>query len=425
MFIDEIIINVKAGKGGDGCVSFRRERFIPRGGPDGGDGGRGGNVFIQVDSQIKTLIEYKRNPHHKAENGEGGSGRKKNGKKGKDLILRVPVGTVVENMKDHNIIADLSEPGERVCVAYGGSGGKGNYRFRNSIIQSPRFAQKGEFGEEKTVKLNLKLIADAALIGFPNVGKSTLLSRVSAAKPKIADYPFTTIEPYLGIVYVDSYNQFILADIPGLIEGAHQGAGLGIRFLKHIERTKVLVHMIDGSKISEKNIMEDYTTVKNELKQFSQSLKNKKELIVINKCDLPEVEKRIEEIRNIFSKKSKNIFFISAVTGKGVQELIYQIFKNINLVEKKELTPVFHPQNKIAHYRYKPAFIIRREGKQFVIEGEKISKLVYQYDLANPQALKYLQEKLKGLGIEKVLKQKGARDGDIVRIGEKEFYFFS
>ncbi len=425
MFIDEVIITVQAGKGGDGCISFRREKFIPRGGPDGGDGGKGGSVYIQADSQIKTLIEFYRNPHRKAKNGERGMSQKRNGKNGSDLILKVPVGTVVEDVKNNNILADLSQSGEEVCIAYGGSGGKGNYRFRSSVLQSPRFAQKGEPGEERTVKLNLKLIADAALIGLPNVGKSTLLSKVSAAKPKIADYPFTTLEPNLGMVYIDEENHYILADIPGLIEGAYQGAGLGIRFLKHIERTKIIIHIIDGSRLSLENIMKDYNTIKNELNHFSLSLQNKKEIIVINKCDLPEVKKDVTKISEAFSKEGKEVLFISAITGEGVSELIYHVFKIISSVDKEEVPSPIFSRNKVIHYEYKPRFIIKKEKGLFIIESEIINKLVNQYDFDNPQALKYFQEKLKSLGIEKALKKNGAQEGDKVKIGTREFYFYS
>lgn len=427
MFIDEVVIFVKAGKGGDGCVSFRRERFVPKGGPDGGDGGRGGNVYIQADSQIKTLIEYYRNPHRKAENGGNGSGSKKNGKNGSDLWLKVPVGTIVEEMKDGNIFADLFQPEKKICVVCGGLGGKGNYRFKSSIRRSPRFAQRGEPGEERVIKLNLKLIADAALIGFPNAGKSTLLSKMTAAKPKIADYPFTTLEPHLGVVYVDDENQFILSDIPGLIEGASSGAGLGIRFLKHIERTKVIVHIIDGLEISidNDNIMGNYQILRNELNQFSSSLEKKEEIIVVNKCDLPEVQKKMEKIKKAFLKEGKDIYFVSAITQKGLPELIFQIFKTIKLVEKKEVPVPLPSEHKIVHYEYKPPFVIKKEGEEFRIEGEKIEKLVCQYDLENPQALKYFQEKIKALGVEKALVKQGIQEGDIVKIGKKEFYFYS
>lgn len=424
MFIDEIIIHVKAGKGGDGCVSFRRERFIPKGGPDGGDGGRGGSVYIKADLQLKTLNEYYRNPHRKAQNGENGSSGKKNGKNGSDLYLYVPVGTVVEDNRARHIMADLSRDREKVCVACGGLGGRGNYRFKSSTFQSPKFAQKGEKGEQRTIKLDLKLIADVALVGFPNAGKSTFLARVSRAKPKIADYPFTTVNPHLGIVTVDREHKFVLADIPGLIEGAAQGAGLGIKFLKHIERTKAIVHLIDGSRSSAKKIIKDYHIIRNELVQFSSSLSSKEEIIVISKYDLPEVQEKVEEIRKSFSKEGKSVFFISALTGEGISGLISRIFETIKLIGNKEDSLLPLAQEKMVHYDFRHTFTIKKVDNQFVIEGREMNKLAYQYDLNNPQALAYFQEKLKGWGVEKALKKKGAQEGDIVRIGEKEFYFF-
>jgi len=425
MFLDEVIIKVKAGKGGDGCISFRRERFVPRGGPDGGDGGRGGNVYIQADLEVKSLQEFYHNPHYQAENGASGSGRKKSGKSGCDLFLRVPVGTIVEDIKEKNVLADLTHPGEKICIAQGGMGGKGNYHYRTSKLQSPRFAQKGELGQEKIVKLNLKLIADVALIGFPNVGKSTILSRITNAKPKIASYPFTTIEPYLGTAQVNEEHSFTIADIPGLIEGAHRGAGLGISFLKHIERTKVLVHVIDGTRTYSEDVLGDYHLIKNELKKYSLSLQNKQEIIVVNKCDLLEVKDKKEQIKKSFLREGIVVLFISALTGNGLPELIYQIDKVLNKVKSQKAQEFFSPPKKITHYQFKPDFIIKKEGNRFIMEGEKITKLVYQYDLDNPQALKYFQEKLKKLGVEKALRKKGISEGDIVRIGKKDFYFFA
>jgi len=425
MFLDEVIIKVKAGKGGNGCISFRRERFVPRGGPDGGNGGRGGNIYIQADLDVKDLLEFYRNPHYQAENGASGSGGRKSGKNGCDLYLRVPVGTIIEDITKKNILADLTHPGEKICVAQGGIGGKGNYHYRTSTLQSPRFAQKGELGQEKVIKLNLKLISDAALIGFPNVGKSTILSRITNAKPKIADYPFTTVEPNLGVVKVNEEYTFTIADIPGLIEDAHKGAGLGISFLKHIERTKVLVHVIDGTRTYSEDVLRDYHLIKNELKRYSLSLQNKKEIIVVNKCDLPEVKDKKEQIKKSFLREGIVVLFISALTGNGLPELIYQIDEVLNKVKSQEAQEFFSTPKKITHYQYKPDFVIKKEGNRFIIDGEKITKLVYHYDLDNPQALKYFQEKLKKLGVEKALRKKGISEGDIVRIGKKDFYFFA
>ncbi len=426
MFSDHVIILVKAGKGGNGAISFRRERFVPKGGPDGGDGGKGGDVIIQADLHTKTLIQLYRNPHCKAENGESGRGQKKNGKDGQDLWIKVPPGTIVEDLERKEILADLSKPGDKICVARGGSGGKGNYRFRGSQRQIPRFSQNGEMSTERKLRLNLKLIADAGLVGFPNAGKSTLLSRVSAARPKIADYPFTTMEPYLGVVQIDEENSFILADIPGLIEGAHRGVGLGTRFLKHIERTKVLIHLIDGSQVTSKNLFQNYQIIENELKKYATSLEKKEKIVVINKCDLTEVRAKKEWIKKLFLEKGLAVTFISAVSGEGVRELIYQLNNLIYIADKKESEElIIKQQKKLPHYRYESDFVIKKEGELFVIEGEKIVKMASQYDLNNTQALEYLQKKLKNLGIEKALRKKGVSDGDRVRIGDKDFYFFS
>jgi len=426
MFSDQVIIAVRAGKGGNGAISFRRERFVPKGGPDGGDGGKGGDVFIQADLHTKTLIQLYRNPHCKAENGESGRGQKKNGKDGQDLWIKVPLGTIVEEIERKEILADLSKAGEKICVARGGSGGKGNYRFRGSHHQIPRFAQKGETGIERKLKLNLKLIADAGLVGFPNAGKSTLLSRVSAARPKIADYPFTTMEPYLGVVQVDEDNSFVIADIPGLIEGAHRGIGLGTRFLKHIERTKVLVHLIDGSKITSENLFQNYKIIENELIKYAPFLNKKEKIVVINKLDLPEVKVKMEWIKRLFSGKGINVLFISAVSGEGVPELIYQLYRSICIADQKENEAVLtREQEELPHYQYKPDFFIKKEGNIFVIEGEKIAKMASRYDLNNPQALEYFQKMLKKLGVEKALRKKGLSDGDSVKIGQNIFYFFS
>ena len=426
MFSDNVIINVKSGKGGNGAISFRRERFVPKGGPDGGDGGKGGDVFIHADNHTKTLIQLYRNPHCMAGDGENGRGQKKNGKDGKDLWISVPLGTIVEDVEKQEILADLSKPGDKICVARGGEGGKGNYRFRGSKRQTPRFAQKGEQVEEIKLRLNLKLIADAGLVGFPNAGKSTLLSRVSAARPKIADYPFTTIEPYLGVVQVDEENSFVIADIPGLIEGAHRGVGMGTRFLKHIERTKVLVHLIDGFQINPDNVFQNYQIIENELVQYARFLEKKEKIIVINKCDLPEVREKMDWIKKLFLDKNIDIMFISAVSGEGIKELIYKIHQLIFIADEKEdenLTTT--PQKQLPSFRYEADFVIKKEGNVFFIEGQKIIKMVNQYDLNNPEALEYFQKKLKSLGIEKALQKKGISEGDRVKIGNKDFYFYS
>jgi len=323
-FVDEVEIFVKAGKGGDGCVAFRREKFVPKGGPWGGDGGKGGDVILRAVRNKKTLIDFYFNKHFFAENGGNGSSNNKKGKDGEDLILEVPCGTIVKEIKngEEKVIADLVNEGDNVIVAKGGKGGLGNTHFKSPTNQAPRIATKGEKGEEKIIKLELKLIADVGIIGYPNSGKSTLLSKISKARPKIADYPFTTIEPNLGVVDLGDFRSFVVADIPGLIEGASKGKGLGIKFLKHIERTKILVHLID---MSENDIINRYENLRNELKNYSSKLIEKKEIVVGNKIDLEESKKNIEKAKEYFN----DIIFISALKGNGIKDLLERIWKEL------------------------------------------------------------------------------------------------
>lgn len=323
-FIDEAEIFVKGGNGGDGCIAFRRERCIPKGGPWGGDGGKGGDVVFKAVRSKKTLIDFHYQRHFFAENGGHGSGNNKKGKDGEDLIIEVPLGTLIKEIIDgeEKIIADLLHENEYVVVARGGKGGLGNTHFKSSTNQAPRIATKGEKGEEKKIKLELKIIADVGIIGYPNSGKSTLLSKISKARPKIADYPFTTLEPNLGLVDLGDFRSFVVADIPGLIEGASEGKGLGIKFLKHIERTKILIHLID---MSENDIINRYKNIRKELQNYSAKLIEKKEIVVGNKIDLEESKKNIKMAREYF----KEIFFISAVKGEGIKELLERIWKEL------------------------------------------------------------------------------------------------
>ena len=334
-FVDQAKIYVKAGNGGAGCISFRREKYIPKGGPDGGDGGDGGDVILIADPQVHTLYDFHHQVHFRAENGKPGMGKKMKGKDGQDLILRVPVGTVVKDAETGKILGDLTEPGQTLVIARGGKGGRGNAHFATPVRQAPRIAEPGKPGEEKWLVLELKLIADVGLVGFPNAGKSTLLSRISAAKPKIADYPFTTLEPNLGVVRLFDGNTFVVADIPGLIEGAHKGIGLGYEFLKHIERTRILLYMLDISK--EKEVVKDYQILKNELKLFNPQLLDKDYLIALNKIDLMPDPEKIRNIIELFEEKDQSkIYPISAVTGQGVLELVYALWNKLASIKKEE-----------------------------------------------------------------------------------------
>jgi len=326
MFIDEAQIWVKAGDGGNGCVGFRREKFIPKGGPDGGDGGKGGSVYFHAVENLDTLLDFAGKHHWQAENGRTGSGNNKHGADGQDLIIRVPPGTLIFDTDLNLLLKDLNEIGMMVCVCRGGKGGKGNKAFATPVNQTPRYAEQGQKGQERNIRLELKLIADIGLVGMPNAGKSTLISRCSAARPKIAAYPFTTVEPVLGIVELSSFRRFVMADIPGLIEGAHRGAGLGHEFLRHIERTKILVHILDIMPLDGSDPAESYRVIRNELKQYSEKLAEKQEIIVANKIDLDPNGKSVADLRK---KLNKEVHAISAVTGSGIKELIELLWQKV------------------------------------------------------------------------------------------------
>jgi GTP-binding protein len=336
MFIDEVRIYVKGGDGGDGCVSFRRERFIPRGGPNGGDGGKGGDVIIRASKEIDTLLDVTSKVKFIAEDGGKGQNCNKNGKNGKDLIINVPKGTLIKDLKSGRIIKDLKENDESITIARGGRRGKGNAYFKSPTNQTPRFAEEGRNGKERWLKLELKLIADVGIIGLPNAGKSTFLSRISSARPKIADYPFTTLQPQLGIVELEDYKRLVFADIPGLIEGAHSGTGLGNTFLRHIERTRVVVHLID---ISATDLLETYNLVRNELALFSSRLSEKTEIVAINKSDILDTETSLKIAEDLSKKISKPVHLISAVSGNNVKNLIKI---TANLIDKENEEELLH-----------------------------------------------------------------------------------
>jgi GTP-binding protein len=325
MFIDEATIYVKAGDGGNGCLAFRREKYVPRGGPSGGDGGRGGDVYIVANEQLNTLLHFRFNPEHKAQRGRHGEGSNCTGQDGASATLEVPVGTVVYDADTGEKLHDFAWSGERVLIARGGRGGKGNARFATPTHQAPTEHQPGRPGEERRLRLELKLLADIGLVGFPNAGKSTLISRISAARPKIADYPFTTLEPNLGVVKMDDFRSFVVADIPGLIEGAHLGHGLGIQFLRHIERTKLLVHLVDVSDASGRDPAEDFDTVIRELSSFSEDLAKKPMLVVASKMDAAQDPQRVASLRRLAEERGLPYFEISSATGSGLEALKYAI----------------------------------------------------------------------------------------------------
>jgi GTP-binding protein len=333
-FIDEAKIYVKSGRGGKGCVSFRREKFVPRGGPDGGDGGDGGDVILIAKENMTSLLDHHYKQHYRAQNGEHGRGKNQHGKNAPPLFIPVPVGTVVRDLTTGEILGDLTEDGQTLLVARGGRGGRGNARFATPTNQAPRYAEPGEEGEERTLILELKLLADVGIIGFPNAGKSTLISRISAARPKIADYPFTTLVPNLGVVSYNEGKTFVVADIPGLIKGAHEGAGVGIRFLKHIERTRLLIHLLDLSPLTGRDPIEDYKVTNEELAAYSPELRRKPQIIAPNKIDITEARERLKEVKGYFNKMGIEVFPISSVTGEGIKELVKEVGRRLEGLSK-------------------------------------------------------------------------------------------
>lgn len=324
-FVDEVKIYARSGDGGAGCVSFRREKFLPFGGPDGGDGGKGGHVIIEAILGISTLLDLKQRPHQKAERGSHGMGKDRHGAAGEDLIIKLPVGTVVKDAETGEILADLSAAGDRIILLKGGRGGQGNARFKTSTNRVPRFSQPGEEGEERWLRLELKLLADVGLLGFPSVGKSSLITKISAARPKIADYPFTTLVPNLGVVEYKNYRSFVVADIPGIIEGAHEGAGLGHRFLRHVERTRILLHILDPCRTHDSDPIKDYETLNNELARFDEEMAGRPQIVVVNKIDLPDVQALLPLMLPYFAERNIPVFPISAVTGEGIPQLLDEV----------------------------------------------------------------------------------------------------
>lgn len=419
MFVDRSRIYIKAGDGGDGIVSFRREKYVPEGGPDGGDGGRGGSVKFRADSGLKTLMDFRYKKHYKAKRGQHGCGSGKHGRSAPDLVLHVPVGTVIKDSDTGELIADIISEDQEVIAVYGGRGGRGNARFASSKEKAPRFAEKGEPGEEKWLDLELKLLADVGIIGCPNAGKSTLLSVISSAKPKIADYHFTTLVPNLGVVKVN-HHSFVAADIPGLIEGAHKGTGLGHEFLKHIQRAGILLHVLDAASLEGRDPHKDFKTIIRELEFFDTDLTRKKQIIVLNKMDIPGANKKAEVAKKELGS-SYEIFEISAVTGEGVSLLINRLAELTSISEKEYSLHVVEEKKSMAE---NDEIIVEKDNEVFIVKGSKIEKLVAMTDFNNEYAVKRLQRKMTNMGVDELLKEKGAVEGDTVRIGEVEFDYF-
>ena len=417
-FIDEATIAVAAGNGGDGLVAWRREKYIPKGGPAGGDGGQGGSVYLEATPELSTLVEFRFRRQFAAEGGKPGGTSNKSGRSGEDLVVPVPVGTLVfRAMEDEpeGFFADLDQPGRRMLVAKGGRGGLGNQHFATSTRQAPRFAEKGEPGERCTLRLELRLLADCGIVGLPNAGKSTLLSVVSAARPKIADYPFTTLEPQLGVVRVSDEESFVMVDVPGLIEGAHSGTGLGDQFLRHVERTRVLIHLLDGAKPLDE-ILSDKSVIERELEAWKADLVHKPALLVVSKLDLPDARERIAELRDRFHE----IRGISSATGEGIQDLVYAAWRAI---QEAPLPEIVTPEP--AHIVLRPSqpFTIERSEDAFVISGDRVERLAAMTNFDSDEGLARFEQVLAKMGVDKRLREMGAVEGDTVRIGSFEFTY--
>ncbi len=419
--MDTTKIYVKGGRGGNGCISFRREKYVPRGGPNGGDGGDGGNVIFRAKQGISTLIELHHAPHQVAGNGAHGTSKQRAGAAGDNRVINVPVGTLVKALDTEALLADLTAPGQQVIAARGGIGGKGNVRFKSSTFRTPRVAEKGEPGEERDIRLEVKIIADIGLVGYPNAGKSTLLARTSTATPKIAPYPFTTLKPNLGVVRINPEQNFVLADIPGLIEGAHQGAGLGHQFLRHIERTKMLIHVIDMGATDGRNPVSDYEQLKKELAHYNVKLTKLPQMIALNKIDMPEAEANLARMQIYFGRRT--VFPISAITGDGVNRLMHNAYRLLQKLEERERQQAETDIEFESEYRpeSRERFTLVKTKQGFVISGAEPRRAVLMTDMANEQALILLFRKLKKMGAINALERAGATEGDTVQIDEFEF----
>ncbi|TEB07305.1 GTPase ObgE [Pelotomaculum schinkii] len=420
MFFDKARIFVKGGDGGNGCVAMRREKYVPEGGPWGGDGGRGGDIVFQADEGLRTLVDFRYKRHYKAQRGKHGEGKNRYGLSADDLVVRLPVGTVIRDDDTGELIADLVRNGQQVVVARGGRGGRGNAHFATPNNKAPKLAEKGEPGEERWLSLELKLLADVGLVGFPNAGKSTLISQVSAAKPKIANYPFTTVTPNLGVVRVDDGRSFVMADIPGLIKGAHAGAGLGHEFLRHVERTRLLIHVLDTAGSEGRDPVEDFKVTNRELILYNPVIGSRPQVIVANKMDLPEAAENLTRLKEAYGNDYE-IFPISAATGSGLGPLIYKVAALL-----EDLPGITPPEEETAEHvvhRAEPRFSISREEGIFLVGGKEIKRHVAMTDLENDEAVERLQWIFKRMGIDDALKEAGIKEGDTVKIGDFEFEY--
>lgn len=426
MFVDQVKVYVKGGDGGNGMVAFRREKYVPKGGPAGGDGGKGGDVVFEVDEGLRTLMDFRYKKHFKAIRGEHGMSKNQHGRNADDMVIKVPPGTVVTDDDTKQVIADLTEHGQRAVIARGGRGGRGNSRFATPANPAPQLSENGEPGKERYIVLELKVLADVGLVGFPSVGKSTLLSVVSSAKPKIADYHFTTLVPNLGMVETDDGRSFVMADLPGLIEGAHQGVGLGHQFLRHIERTRVIVHVIDMSGLEGRDPYDDYLTINQELSEYNLRLTERPRIIVANKMDMPEAAENLEAFKEKLTDDYP-VFPISAVTREGLRELLFEVANQLEntpefpLYDEEELT-----QNRVMYTMENeevPFNITRDPDGVFVLSGDSLERLFKMTDFSRDESVKRFARQMRGMGVDEALRERGAKDGDIIRLLEFEFEF--
>ncbi|HBG50148.1 MAG TPA: GTPase ObgE [Cyanobacteria bacterium UBA9971] len=420
MFIDKAKINITSGSGGNGMVAWRREKYVDKGGPAGGDGGKGGAVFLMADSNLSTLLDFKYQLKFFAENGEKGRPKDQHGKNGEDIYIKVPCGTIIKDVKSGKIIGDLTYSGQTLLLASGGRGGRGNARFATPIRRAPQFCEPGEPGISRELELELKLIADVGLLGMPNAGKSTLISVISAAKPKIADYPFTTLVPNLGIIKKPDGDGLVIADIPGLIEGASQGIGLGFEFLRHVERTRLLVHLLD---MTEEDPVNNYKIINKELEKYGGRLNEIPQIIALNKIDAADLE-IVEETAKIFKADNKEVFTISAATGEGTKDLVYHLIQKIEEIPLPEFN-IEVEKDEDASDHDDSEYKIHKFDHFFIVKGGRVERLVSVTELRNTEAIFRLQNILKGMGVFKALEDSGIKDGDTVRIGEFEFEYYS
>jgi GTP-binding protein len=422
MFVDELTVKLIAGKGGDGCTSFRREKYVPMGGPDGGNGGRGANIIFKVDKGLKTLIDLRYQKIIKGDKGVNGKGSNRNGANAEDVIIKVPAGTTVIDMDTNLVIADLVKDGEEVIIAHGGRGGRGNRAFATHEDNAPKLSEYGEPGEERYIKCELKVLADVGLVGLPSVGKSTFLAAISASKPKIAAYHFTTLNPNLGVVKLKDHRSFVMADLPGLIEGASEGAGLGHKFLKHASRTRIIAHIIDMGGFEGRNPIEDYKVIRNELEKYCKKLASKKEIIIANKCDLPDFKENLKLFKKEFPKAE--IYEISALNNIGIDDALTKIADTLDTIGEENLySDSEYESHVIYKFKNEKPYTITNDNGVWVIKGEEIEKLFKMTKFTEDESIVRFGRKLKGMGVEDALEEAGAKRGDDVQILDYIFTF--